>query len=159
MSRTGLVFVVPQKPKRPILKKLKTSRIIKLAVETVQRNLSLKAGENITYSQRTILLHLLNACCYLGFLLMNLRIYLHWLYVSLRRQGGRQLAEWRFKTNAQAGGEGYRRCPWIRRRRHNSSLTPAIHAGKKRDCKDFSLELEIDGRVVVPSVTKKSMLM
>lgn len=66
MSRTGLVFVVPQKPKRPVLRKLKTSRIIKLAVETVQRNLSLKAGKNVTYSQRTVLLHLLNACCCLG---------------------------------------------------------------------------------------------
>ncbi|MBU2560096.1 ISH3 family transposase, partial [archaeon] len=34
----------------------------------------------------------------LGFLLMNLWIYLHWLYVSVRRRGGRRLVEWRFKT-------------------------------------------------------------
>ncbi len=34
----------------------------------------------------------------LGFLLMNLWIYLHWLYVSVRRWGGRRLVEWRFKT-------------------------------------------------------------
>ncbi|MEE8401449.1 MAG: hypothetical protein V3R86_04790, partial [Candidatus Hydrothermarchaeaceae archaeon] len=33
-----------------------------------------------------------------SFLLMNLWIYFHWLYVSIRRQGGRQLVEWRFKT-------------------------------------------------------------
>lgn len=55
-----------QKPKTQILKKLKTSRIINLAVETIQRNLSLKAGKNVVYSERTILLHLLNACCCLG---------------------------------------------------------------------------------------------
>jgi putative transposase len=62
----GWFFVVQTKTKRPILRKLKTSRIIKLAVETFQRNLDLKAGKNVTYSQRTILLHLLNACCCLG---------------------------------------------------------------------------------------------
>ncbi len=50
----------------PVLRKLKTSRIINLAVETVQRCLDLKAGENIAYSARVILLHLLNACCCLG---------------------------------------------------------------------------------------------
>ncbi len=66
MSRIGLVFCVQQKPKTQILKKLKTTRIINLAVETVQRNLDLKAGKNVTYSTRTILLHLLNACCCLG---------------------------------------------------------------------------------------------
>lgn len=59
-------FVVPQKPKSPILKKLKTSRIINLAVETIQRTLNLNAGKNVTYSTRIILLHLLNACCCLG---------------------------------------------------------------------------------------------
>jgi putative transposase len=34
----------------------------------------------------------------LGFLLMNLWIYLHWLYLSVRRRGGRRVVEWRFKT-------------------------------------------------------------
>jgi len=62
----GWFFVVQTKAKTQILKKLKTSWIIKLAVETVQRNLDLKAGKNITYSSRIILLHLLNACCCLG---------------------------------------------------------------------------------------------
>lgn len=57
---------MPQKSKSPILKKLKTSQIINLAVETVQRNLKPKAGRNVTYSTRIILLHLLNASCCLG---------------------------------------------------------------------------------------------
>lgn len=66
MSRTGLVFVVQQKTKHPILKKLKTSRIINLAIKTLQRNLGLKVGKNATYPTRVILLHLLNACCSMG---------------------------------------------------------------------------------------------
>jgi putative transposase len=66
MSRTGLVFVVETKTKTRILKKLKTSRIIKLAVGTIRGNLNLNAGKNVTYSTRIILLHLLNACCCLG---------------------------------------------------------------------------------------------
>ncbi len=66
MSRIELVFVVQTKPKTSILKKLKTSQIIKLAVGTAQRNIDLKAGKNATYSTRIILLHLLNACCCLG---------------------------------------------------------------------------------------------
>lgn len=55
-----------QKPQTSILKKLKTSRIINLAVKTLQKNLGLKVGKNATYPTRVILLHLLNACCCLG---------------------------------------------------------------------------------------------
>lgn len=47
-------------------------------------------------SSRSPVLRLLYVA--LGFLLMNIWIYLHWLYVSLRRRGGRKLREWRFKT-------------------------------------------------------------
>lgn len=50
----------------PVPLKLRTSRIISLAVSTVQDALELKAGKNATYSARVILLHLLNACCCLG---------------------------------------------------------------------------------------------
>jgi hypothetical protein len=46
--------------------KLRTSRIINLAVGTVMDALGLKAGKNVTYPARTILLHLINACCCLG---------------------------------------------------------------------------------------------
>jgi hypothetical protein len=45
---------------------LRTSRKISLAVSTVIGTLGLKAGKNVTYPARTILLHLLNAYCYLG---------------------------------------------------------------------------------------------
>ncbi len=47
-------------------------------------------------SSRSPVLRLLYVA--LGFLLMNLWIYHHWAYVSVRRRGGRKLVEWRFKT-------------------------------------------------------------
>lgn len=34
----------------------------------------------------------------LGFLLMNIWIYIHWLHTSIKRRGGRKQVEWRFKT-------------------------------------------------------------
>ncbi len=55
-----------QKTLHPDPLKLRTSRIINLAVSTVIGALGLKAGKNVTYPARTILLHLLNACCCLG---------------------------------------------------------------------------------------------
>lgn len=55
-----------QKTLHPGPWKLRTSRIINLAVSTVIGALGLRAGKNVTYPARTILLHLLNACCCLG---------------------------------------------------------------------------------------------
>lgn len=54
------------KAQSPILRKLRTSHILRLTVATVQDILGLKLGKNATYPSRTILLHLLNACCCLG---------------------------------------------------------------------------------------------
>jgi putative transposase len=34
----------------------------------------------------------------IGFLLMNLWIYVHWMYLSVRRKGGREPVQWAFKT-------------------------------------------------------------
>jgi putative transposase len=55
-----------RKTRSPILRKLRTSHILRLTVATVQDILGLKTGKNTTYPSRTILLHLLNACCCLG---------------------------------------------------------------------------------------------
>ena len=34
----------------------------------------------------------------IGFLLMNIWIYVHWMYLSVRRRGGREPVQWSFKT-------------------------------------------------------------
>lgn len=34
----------------------------------------------------------------IGFLLMNIWIYVHWMYLSVRRKGGREPVQWAFKT-------------------------------------------------------------
>ena len=34
----------------------------------------------------------------IGFLLMNIWIYVHWMYLSVRRKGGREPVQWSFKT-------------------------------------------------------------
>jgi putative transposase len=47
-------------------------------------------------SSRSPVLRLLYVA--MGFLLLNLWIYHHWVYVSVKRRGGRELVEWRFKT-------------------------------------------------------------
>ena len=47
-------------------------------------------------SSRSPVLRLLYVA--LGFLLMNLWIYHHWVYVCVKRRGGRRLVEWRFRT-------------------------------------------------------------
>jgi len=57
---------VKQKTLHPGPLKLRTSRIISLAVKTIHDALVLEAGKNTTYPTRIILLHLLNACCCLG---------------------------------------------------------------------------------------------
>jgi len=55
-----------QKTQNPIPRKLKTSHILRLTVATVRDIIGLKTGKNAKYPSRTILLHLLNACCCLG---------------------------------------------------------------------------------------------
>lgn len=51
-----------KKTRNPVLKKLKTSRILKLTVNIVLGLLNLEAGPNSTYSGKKLLYHILSAC-------------------------------------------------------------------------------------------------
>ena len=51
-----------KKTRNPILKKLKTSHILKLTVNIVLQLLNLKAGPNSIYRDKELLYHILNAC-------------------------------------------------------------------------------------------------
>ena len=51
-----------KKTRNPILKKLKTSHILKLTINIVLGLLNLKAGPNSIYSDKKLLYHILNAC-------------------------------------------------------------------------------------------------
>jgi putative transposase len=62
----------------------------------VESNYKLMNTARAKTSSRSPVLRLLYVA--LGFLLMNLWIYHHWIYVSVKRRGGRELMEWRFKT-------------------------------------------------------------